>query len=75
MPSSLRIPFLLDAISAALHDIEAVPPPTDRLLREAESLRAIVESWRQAPPTRGQHEGVMQRVVLLRTTAAKLRRK
>ena len=76
MPSSLRIPVLLDAITSALRAVASVPlcAEMDRFIREAESLRMAVESWQHTPPTPEQREDAMQRVLRLHTSAAKLRR-
>ncbi len=76
MASSLRISFLLDAITTALRAVASVPASqrTDHFVREADSLRIAVESWQHSPPTPEVRDGVMRRVLGLHTTAAKLRR-
>jgi hypothetical protein len=75
--SSARITLLLDAISDALAVIASVPASeeTERITREAGSVRAIVESWHDNPPTPEAREAATLRVVSLHTAAAWLRRK
>jgi hypothetical protein len=74
--SSPDISFLLDAIASALRVVAAVPlsSDVDRFIREADSLRTTVESWRHLQPTREFREKVMQRVLRLHAAADKLRR-
>jgi hypothetical protein len=74
--SRTRIPVLLDAIASALKAVASVPlsDDVDRFIREADSLRMAVESWEHSAPTPELREDVMQRLLRLHTSAAKLRR-
>jgi hypothetical protein len=71
-----RIEFVLEAIQAALAIMQAQPasPESDRLLRDAASLRQAVEGWRRAPPSRALREETMKRVLRLHVGAATLAR-
>ena len=77
MASSARIAVLLDAISDALGVIASIPASeeTERITREAASVRTVMESWRNNPPTPDAREAATLRVVRLHTDAGWLRRK
>jgi hypothetical protein len=67
---------VLEAIQAAVSIMAPHPPSgeSERLAREAASLRQTVESWRHAPPTRALREETMKRVMRLHVGAATLAR-
>jgi hypothetical protein len=71
-----RIEFVLEAIQAAVAIVRTQPvsPESDRLAREAISLRQAVEGWRRSPPSRALREDTMKRVLRLHVAAATLTR-
>jgi hypothetical protein len=71
-----RIEFVLEAIHAAVAIVRGQPvsPESDRLAREAMSLRQAVEGWRRSPPSRALREDTMKRVLRLHVAAATLTR-
>jgi hypothetical protein len=73
---SPRIEFVLEAIQAAMAIVRAQPvsPESERLAREATSLRQAVEGWRRSPPSRALREETMKRVLRLHVGAATLTR-
>lgn len=76
MAGNPRIEFVLEAIQAAVAIVRAQPvsPESDRLAREAISLRQAVEGWRRSPPSRALREDTMKRVLRLHVAAATLTR-
>jgi hypothetical protein len=73
---SPRIEFVLEAIQAALAIVAPHPASqeSERLVREAASLRQTVEGWRRSPPTRAIRDETMKRVLRLHVGAATLAR-
>jgi hypothetical protein len=71
-----RIEFVLEAIQAASAILQAQPvsAESERLVRDAASLRQAVEGWRRAPPSRALREETMKRVLRLHVSAATLAR-
>ncbi len=76
MAGSPRIEFVLEAIQAAVAIVRGQPasPESERLVREATSLRQAVEGWRRSPPSRALREETMKRVLRLHVGAATLTR-
>lgn len=76
MAGSPRIEFVLEAIQAAFGIMRAQPASqeSERLMREATSLRQAVEGWRRSPPSRALREETMKRVLRLHVGAATLAR-
>jgi hypothetical protein len=76
MSHSGRSALLLKVIEEALGALEPLSASQEalRFEREADALRATVESWREAPPSSVSRRAIMQRVLRLHSEATKYAR-
>ncbi len=72
-----RTSLVVRATEAALRFVAplSASKETERIVKEAESLRTLAEAWRQSPPALDVRLEVAERAVRVYTAAAWLRRK
>ena len=76
MTESRRLRLASDAIEAAIEALTTLPDSDDKqqLLGEARQCERIVRAWSQSPPTEGQRESLMKKVLDVHVRTARLRR-
>lgn len=73
---SHRTTLALDAVRAAVDALEGAPATEerDRLLEEARTCERLVAAWADNPPSAGEREALMRKVLALNVAVARLRR-